>query len=92
MTIKAIEKSTYYSYEIDGEIIRVNFPSNVNHLAFFGEVTEMIAFSDCTDERITKIVFHGVEYKYQGWAPGMYFVYVGSNGEVFDGYYPEYDH
>lgn len=84
--------STCYHYEIEGEKGVRNYPATTSKAQFFGEVSECIAMSDCTDEEVTKIVYKGVRYKYHGWQPGMLFTYHGEDGSTFEGCYPQFDH
>lgn len=61
---------------------------------FFREVSKVIAFDDCTDLKVTTIIWHGKRVRYDGWAPRMYFKYTTprSHKTVWDGYFPEFDH
>ena len=57
------------------------------------QVAKMICFSDCSDERVTKIVYRGREIEYSGWQPGMVMEFVDSNGEVaWGGCFEQWDH
>ena len=86
------EFSTCYYYEIEGESGVRNFPATTRKSQFFGEVSECIAMSDCSGEEVTKIVYKGVQYWYDGWKPGMLFTYHGEDGGTFEGCYPRLDH
>lgn len=56
-------------------------------------VCKTLAFSDCTDERITKIVYRGCEIEYIGWQPGMVYEFADSNGVVqYSAAFPCWDH
>ena len=57
------------------------------------KVCQIIAFSDCTDERVTKIIYKGREIEYVGWQPGMKYEFADSNGVVvWSASFPEWDH
>ena len=86
------EFSTCYHYEIEGESGIRNYPATTSKSQFFGEVSECIAMSDCSGEEVTKIVYKGVRYRYEGWNPGMLFRYHGEDGSTFEGCYPNLDH
>ncbi len=60
---------------------------------FFTEVSNIIAFGDCTDYTVTNICFDGKEIKYVGWQQGMKFEYKDLDGNtVWVGNFPEWDH
>lgn len=61
---------------------------------FFREVAIHFAMSDCTDERIIAIVYHGNIYRYSGWAPDMEFTFYNVNDpeETYTTWLPQYDH
>ena len=60
---------------------------------FFIQVSKAIAFDDCTDIIIEKIVFRGKEVHYAGWQPGMMYEYKDAAGNiVWARAFPEWDH
>lgn len=61
---------------------------------FFREVAIYFAMSDCTDERIARVVYNEHEYRYAGWAPGMEFTFynVDDSEDTYTIWLPEYDH
>lgn len=62
--------------------------------SFFREVAIYFAMSDCTDERIARVVYNEHEYRYAGWAPGMEFTFynVDDPEDTYTLWLPEYDH
>ena len=60
---------------------------------FFHDVSNIIAFDDCTNYTVTSIVFDGKEFQYAGWQPCMKFEYKDLDGNtVWVGEFPEWDH
>ncbi len=60
---------------------------------FFREVSNIIAFGDCTDYTVTNICFDNKEVEYVGWQFGMKYEYKDLNGNtVWVGTFPEWDH
>ena len=60
---------------------------------FFCEVSNIIAFGDCTNYTLTSICFDGKEIEYAGWQPGMRFEYEDMDcNTVWFGSFPEWDH
>lgn len=60
---------------------------------FFHDVSNVIAFGDCTNYTITNIYFDGKEIKYVGWQPGMRFEYKDLDGNtVWVGSFEHWDH
>ena len=72
---KADEAQTSYVYEFEGEQTAVN-KEGTELWPFFREVAAIIAMSDCSEQEIVKIVFHGKEFHYAGWAPGMEYTFI----------------
>ena len=72
------EAQSFYIYEFDGEQTTVN-KEGTEVWPFFREVAAIIAMSDCSEQEIVKIVFHGKEFHYAGWAPGMEFTFVDNS-------------
>ena len=69
-------RKSYYIYEDeDGEQVTVN-KEGWEVWPFFREVAAAIAMSDCTEQKIIKIVFQGREFHYAGWAPGMEYTFI----------------
>ena len=60
---------------------------------FFHDVSNIIAFDDCTNYTIISIVFDGKELEYAGWQPSMKYEYKDLDGNtVWVGEFPEWDH
>ena len=60
---------------------------------FFTEVSNIIAFGDCTNYTVTSICFDGKEIEYVGWQPGMKFEYKDFDGNtVWVGVFEDWDH
>ena len=72
------EAQTFYVYEFDGEQTTVN-KEGTEVWPFFREVAEVIAMSDCSEQKVVKIVFQGKEFHYAGWAPGMEFTFIDND-------------
>ena len=81
----------YYFTSEDEEHVR-RFPANTSKSTFFRLVSKEIAFSDCSDVEVTRIVFNGIAYQYGGWKPGMLFIFTGEDGSTWTGCFPEFDH
>lgn len=83
----------YFIVEYDGDQATYD-RSNADLWSFFREVAAYFAMRDCTDEKITKIVYNETEYRYAGWAPGMEFTFysVADPDDSYTTCLPEYDH
>ena len=63
-------KDCYYYFRYkDGKVVRQDTPGDV----LFYRVAGELAMDDCTGCDVTKIVYHGEEYRYCGWQPDMKF-------------------
>ena len=79
----------YFQYELGldwgedaGEVITREFADDQGN-EMMRKVSQIICFSDCSDERVTKIVYRGREVEYAGWKPGMvYEFYDVETGEI----------
>ena len=57
------------------------------------DVSKTICFSDCSDERVTKIIYRGKAVTYSGWQPGMVYEFVDGQGNVvYTAIHPEWEH
>ena len=56
--------------------------------------SQMYAFSDLDGREVELIRFHGEEYEYDGWAPGMTYSYTkkGEKKPIWCGCFPHWDH
>lgn len=89
------EPKNYYDYEISAEFgeneqrrREINNPDGLMRT-----VSQVIAFSDCSDERVTRIVYKGIEVHYTGWQPGNVMEYADVNGNiVWSGCFPQWEH
>ena len=91
-----MDKDTnYYDYEIlaeFGENEQRRRESNSPD-GLMRSVSQAIAFSDCSDERVTKIVYKGIEVHYTGWQPGNVMEYADDNDNiVWSGCFPQWNH
>jgi hypothetical protein len=79
--------------ENEGEEITREFGDDQGN-AMMRLVAQMICFSDCSDERVTKIVYEGREIEYYGWQPGMLleFCDMVSGKIVWSCCRPDWDH
>lgn len=60
---------------------------------FFTEVSNIIAFGDCTDYTVINICFDGKGVEYRGWQSGMRFEYEDMDcNTIWVGNFPEWDH
>ncbi len=82
----------YFVSEFNGKKTVHTFPDDVPMSDFFRNVTKAIAYSDCTEEDITEIVFQDESFEYLGWQPGMVYQYNGCAGSSWEGCFPEWDH
>ena len=92
------ENVNYYEYRVydfddeSEDVVTRNF-TKADCEKMMRQVCKTICFSDCTDERVTKIVYRGREIEYNGWQPGMNMEFVDANRVVrYSGCFPEYDH
>ena len=85
--------SAYYTYKTDAGTHYVkDFPSTSANI-FFREVSNIIAFGDCSGNTVVHIFFDGKPVEYAGWQKGMIFEYQDLDGEtVWSGNFPEWDH
>ena len=59
----------------------------------FRFAAKVIAFDDCSDERIDDICCGDKHYHYTGWQPGMVMEFADENGDfVWGSSFPEWDH
>ena len=60
---------------------------------FFFEISQRIAFGDCSGETVHKIYYKGKEIEYVGWQPNMRFEYKDLDGNtVWVGVFEHWDH
>ena len=64
-----------------------------NKDAAFRFAAKVIAFDDCTDERVDDIRCGDKHYHYTGWQPGMVMEFADEDGDfVWGSIFPEWDH
>lgn len=99
-------KSKVYSsaiiYEFEGNVGIRTYEEDVDLDAILYDASKMISFSDCSNEDVRTVYWHGNEYKYFGWEPNNRFVWYDPKtadlehnemGEVvFDCCFPEWEH
>ena len=84
---------TIYDFDEEKDIVVHKVYTREESEKMMRNVSKTIAFSDCSDERVTKIVYRGRELTYAGWQPGMVYEFIDSNGVVmWSAAFPEYDH
>ena len=82
-----------YTYETAERDVYVKNFDLVGMNEFFREVSNIIAFDDCTGFSIISIKFDGKEIEYAGWQPCMKFEFKDLDGNtVWVGQFPEWDH
>lgn len=88
--------NTFYTYrDADGNIYAVTHTGLDEHQlgAFFRELSQRIAFDDCSGETVLDIYVDGERIEYAGWKPGMRYEYVDTNGKVvWSADFPHWDH
>lgn len=85
------EPQFYYEYVIEDEEPCRHIALTLDQLLC--EVSKIICFGDCSDERVTKIVAAGKELHYCGWQPGMLYEYVNDEGQtVWSARFENWDH
>ena len=93
---KVLDKNyCFYAVEYDGVTTIHGFSSDVSPDVFFTNVARTIAFDDCTNENVTGIYWHGERVFYNGWKPGMVYIFCFCNLDrkvVWEGSFPEWDH
>ena len=73
--------SSYLYRDSEGILINKFYPHiGIDH--FFTEISRRIAFSDCSNEEVLIIIWHGKEVEYVGWRPNMVFEYKDLDGNV----------
>ena len=84
---------SYFIIDYDGDQVTYD-RSSTDLWPFFYEVAKFFAMRDCTDEKITKIVYNENEYKYSGWAPGMEYTFynVADPEDTYTLWLSKYDH
>lgn len=80
---------------LDGEraVWKASTPDEINQL--FVRLAQIYAFRDCDDSwRVESIMVDGRPVSYDGWQPDMYFSfsYDETGEEVWDGYFPQWEH
>ena len=78
----------------DGSQLVDAFARDCTMYRFFTAVSRALAFSDCTNADVEKIVYQGIEYVYEGWKPGELYTYHAVNDASvrWENDYPEFDH
>lgn len=85
--------SWYIYTDEDGIPHYPTFDCDVEANQFFEDVSNQIAFGDCSGVTVQKIYFKGKEVEYVGWQPGMKFQYKDLDGNtVWVGNFLEWDH
>lgn len=80
-----------YTIVFEGEESVHSLPI-VNKTRFFVEVAKQVCFTDCGDYDVKDIVWHGKQFVYQGWEPGMVYRFKAEDGDEWVGRFPEWDH
>lgn len=85
---------TGFVVEFEGEYTCHDYSAFYNDIdSMFTMISQIICFSDCTDEEVVEIMWKGVPVHYVGWRPDMYFRFEDKIGNlVWDGYFPRWDH
>lgn len=92
----AYQQRTYpasYTYRTNEGTIYTKTFESIDIDKFFSEVSNIVAFGDCTDYTVTDIRFDGKEVHYAGWQPKMVYEYKNLDGNtVWVANFPEWDH
>ena len=89
---ESTSKDTFFIVQVNGETYVQSY-INIDMDKFFYKVSKVIAFSDCSDERILGIFYNGIEVHYAGWKPNMRYEFKDNNGlTIWVGDFPEWDH
>lgn len=85
--------ASFYVYR-DGEEITHSVTYRYDETdEFFTAISRLYAFSDCSNNEIIEIYWHGIRVEYAGWQPNMRFEYKDLNGEtVWVREFPHWDH
>lgn len=60
---------------------------------WFTELSYTLAFSDCSDEAVILITYHGKRLHYVGWQPNMLYEFADEEGNiVWSHSFPQWDH
>lgn len=85
--------SASFTYCTDEGDVHVKTYKLVEMDKFFYDVSNVIAFGDCTNYTIANICFDGKEIEYVGWQQGMKFEYKDLDGNtVWVGVFEHWDH
>jgi hypothetical protein len=85
--------SASYTYQTSEGIEYHKSFKQIGIVKFFTEISNIIAFSDCTDYTVINICFEGKEIEYAGWQPNMRFEYKDLDGNtVWVGVFEHWDH
>ena len=87
------EHSAFYTYRTDEGSVYTKSFEHISKDKFFTEVSNIIAFDDCTNYTVISICFDGKEVEYAGWQPCMKFEYKDLDGNtVWEGQFEHWDH
>lgn len=87
------ELSSCYLYRDSEGIVMNKFYAQIDIDEFFTEISQRIAFADCSNEEILNIIWQGKEVEYAGWQPNMSFEYQDLDGKtVWSGDFPNCNH
>lgn len=82
-----------YKVVFEEEESTYTYPASTTASEFFTKVAKTICFSDCSGEEVKDIRFHGKQYRYCGWQPGMKYEFEPvDGGENWVGFFPNWDH
>ena len=85
------QAQTSYTYQTDIYTDTKNL-GIIDMDKFFYEVSNIIAFADCTNFTITDIRWRGKKVEYKGWQPNMVFEYTIDGETIWIGQFENWDH
>ena len=87
------KRISYFVIENDGAVYVKGYSTDDSKDRFFTDVSKVLAFDDCSGDRVLEIIWHGKPVYYAGWQPGMVYEFRNANHEpIWTGSFPEWDH
>lgn len=85
--------ATFFVVKFEEEFYIKALESNKGIDHWFVELSRILAFDDCSEERVVYIMHQGKELHYTGWQPGMLYEFADKKGNtIWSASFPEWDH
>ena len=87
------KRISYYVVESDDTVYVKGYSTDDSEDRFFTDVSKVLAFDDCSYDKVLEIIWHGESVHYTGWQPGMVYEFRNDQDElVWTGSFPGWDH